>query len=186
MKHRIYFALLLSAVTGLAAFGTSVPQKQKEDGQTLPEAWRGTWEVTVAYRDRATGALVATDVTTTAICPNEPILPSLLNTPVHCTVETDQSDLSVWCRAKHSPQPGCNQFIEARLDSQRDGDTWSGNGSWTAKVVGKCREDINIGEDFVVTGTRVSNAEACDGVPASLVHRFFAHPALVSILDGRN
>ena len=189
MKRRIYFALLLSAVTGLVALGAGVPQKQKEgDRQTLPESWRGTWEVTVAYRERATGSLVATDVTTTAICPGEPIIPSLLDTPARCTVEADGGELSVWCRGKHSPRPGCNQFIEAQLDSQRDSDTWSGNGSWTAKVVGNCKEkeDVNIGEDFVVTGTRISNAAACDGVQASLIHRFFAHGALVSVLGGGN
>ena len=81
MKRKIYFALLLTAATGLIAFGASMPKGQRtDDGLTVPEAWRGTWEVTVTYRDRATGALVATDVTTAAICSGEPIVPPLLNT----------------------------------------------------------------------------------------------------------
>jgi hypothetical protein len=49
MKRKIYFPLLLSALTGLAAFGASRPKNQTNGGGlTVPEAWRGTWDVTVA------------------------------------------------------------------------------------------------------------------------------------------
>ena len=66
MKLRIYFALVICAVVALVAVNAGVvPQGHANDrALTVPEAWRGTWEVTVAYRDRETGALVATDVTT--------------------------------------------------------------------------------------------------------------------------
>ena len=186
MKRKIYFALLLTAATGLIAFGVSMPKdKTTGDRLTVPEAWRGTWEVTVSYRVHATGALVATDVTTAAICPGEPIVPSLLGTQLHCAGDANESEMGVSCHAKRSPQPGCNVFVEAGLESQRDGDSWSGNGNWTVKVVGNC-EHLNFGEDIVVTGRRVSSAAACDGVPASLIHRFFAHGALVSVLERGN
>ncbi|MEP6818349.1 MAG: hypothetical protein ABJA18_02375 [bacterium] len=185
MKRIIYFSLLITGVVGLGLLGVGVPQGHTGGGGdlTVPETWRGTWEVTVAYRDHATGRLVATDVTTAAICPGEPIMPALLSTTLHCSGEAAASEIGVLCSAKRSPRPGCNVFVNADLDSQREGNTWSGAGSWTAKVVGNC-EHVNFGEDFVVSGTRVSNEAACDGEQSSLVRRFFAHSELVPVLAG--
>jgi hypothetical protein len=188
MKRRIYCSLLISAAAGLVLFGVAVPKGQTRDGGgalIVPEAWRGTWKVTVTYRDHATGAPVATDVTTAAICPGEPIMPALLSTSLHCSGETSENEIGVLCSAKHSPRPGCNVFVNADLDSQREDDTWSGTGSWSAKVVGNC-EHLNFGQDFVVSGTRVSNFAACDGQQSSLVHHFFAHPELISALVVRS
>ena len=202
MKRAIFFSLLISAVAGTCVIGVGVPQAQerkvdntavqqnqkgddKDDDEKIPEAWRGTWKVTVAYRDHQTGRLVATDVTTAAICPGEPIMPPLLSTSLHCSGETGGSEIGVLCSAKHSPRPGCNVFVNADLESQRDGETWSGTGSWSAKVVGNC-EHINFGQDFVVSGTRISTFAACDGQQLSLVHRFFAHPGIVTILSERS
>ena len=186
MKRKIYFALLLTAATGLIAFGASMPKKQTSNSDlNVPEAWRGTWEVTVSYRDRATGALVATDVTTAAICPGEPIVPPLLNTRPHCAGEADEGGIGLSCRAKHSPKRGCNAFVEAGLESQLEGDAWTGNGSWNVKVVGEC-EHVDFGEDFVVMGRRVSTVADCSGARMSLVQRFFAHSRLVPVLEGGN
>ena len=186
MKRKIYFSLLISAVAAMAVLGAQNPKGQSEArGLTVPEDWRGTWEVTVTYRDRGTGATAATDVTTAAICPGEPIMPPLLATHVRCAEEIDANEIGASCRAKHSSRPGCNLFVEAGLDSQRDGDTWNGTGSWTAKVVGNC-EHLNFGEDFVVSGKRLSPEASCHGEKSSLVERFFAHSALVSVLARRN
>ena len=185
MKRKIFFTLLLVGVAALVTFGAGLPAGSKGGGVNVPPAWRGTWEVTVEYRDQETGALVATDVTTAAICPGEPLVPPLLETRLNCSEEADASEIGVVCRAKHSPRPGCNLFVEAGLDSQRDGDTWSGTGSWTAKAVGNC-EHLNFGEDIVVTGRRLSGEASCGGAGLSLVQRFFAHGALVSVLGGGN
>jgi len=62
------------ALIGIAI--TASPPQSRD--QTIPEAWIGTWEVSVDYRDRQTGALVATDVTTDEICPGDPIIPPQL------------------------------------------------------------------------------------------------------------
>src|SRR5215208_6455867 len=156
MKRKIFFALLVSAVTGLVIIGAGVP-KAHTDGRfdlTVPEDLRGTWEVKVEYRDRKTGALVATDVSTAAVCPGEPVMPPLLNASVHCSGGAVRNKVGFWCAAKHSPRPGCNVFVEAKLDSRRDGDAWNGTGSWTARVVGNC-EHLNFGEDFIMSGRRV-------------------------------
>ncbi|MCM3903519.1 MAG: hypothetical protein ND866_17585, partial [Pyrinomonadaceae bacterium] len=88
MKRRICFALLISVITGLVvSAGVRKEHTVQDRIHTIPEAWRGTWEVTVAYRDRETGALVATDVTTAAICPGEPIIPRQLRAQVLCSDE---------------------------------------------------------------------------------------------------
>jgi hypothetical protein len=81
-RVRVGFSLGLLAVVGWTLLA-SVAARQAQGALTVPAEWRGTWEVTVNYRDRATGALVATDVTTEAICPGEPIAPPLLNTLLH-------------------------------------------------------------------------------------------------------
>ena len=186
MKRRIFFSFLVTAAAGLIALGAGARKDGRGgSGLMVPEAWRGTWEVTVSYRDRETGALVAEDVTTASVCPGELVVPPLLSTALRCTGQAAEGRIDVSCGAKYSPRPGCNVFVEAKLDSRRDGDSWNGAGSWTAKVVGNC-EHMNFGEDFVVTGRRVSHEAACDGVRASLVHRFFAHSALVPVLGGGN
>ena len=186
MKRRIYFFLLISAVVALVALGVGARNDGKSAGDLMvPEAWRGMWEVTVSYRDRETGALVAEDVTTAEVCPGEPVVPPLLSTALRCTGRTDERRIALYCSAKHSPRPGCNVFVEAALESRRDGEMWNGTGKWTAKVVGNC-EHLIFGEDVVVTGRRVNSEAACDGPSASLVHRFFAHSALVPVLGGGN
>jgi hypothetical protein len=186
MRRKILFSLLVAAAAGLVALGAGA-RKDGTGGSGLlvPEAWRGTWEVTVSYRDRATGALVAEDITTAAVCPGELVVPPLLSTALRCTGQAAEGRININCGAKYSPRPGCNVFVEARLDSRRVVDSWNGTGSWTAKVVGNC-EHMNFGEDVVVTGRRVSSEAACDGASASLVHRFFAHSALVPVLGGGN
>ena len=209
MKRMIYFSLLISAFAGSLVLGMGLPQghsrevddvlgqdmttsqKQTDDDETVPEAWRGTWEVTVAYRDHETGALIATDVTTAAICPGEPIIPALTIKSLRCSTDAADNEIGALCSAKHSPMPGCKVLVNTVLDSTREGEIWSGKGSWTARVVGSCLqgerlcpncEQLSFGEDFVLAGIRVSYEAACDGETSSLVRSFFAHPALVPIL----
>ena len=87
MKRKIYISLLVTVIAGVVVLGAGVPKGHTVPDriQTIPESWRGTWEVTVAYRDRDTGALVATDVTTAEICPGEPIIPPQLRAQVLCS-----------------------------------------------------------------------------------------------------
>jgi hypothetical protein len=190
MKRRIHLPFLISVVAVLFVLGAGVLKGHTGGGGgggrlTVPEAWRGTWEVTVTYTDRETGALVATDVTTGAICPGEPIMPPLLDTSLHCSGEAAKNKLGVLCSAKHSPRPGSNIFVGAALASRRDGDDWRGTGLWAVKRVGR-GEHLNYSEDIVVTGKRMSREAACDGERLSLVQRFFAHSELVPFLGGRN
>ncbi|HEY3025472.1 MAG TPA: hypothetical protein VGJ55_04885 [Pyrinomonadaceae bacterium] len=203
MKRTVFFSLLIIAVAGSLLVGVGFPQAQqrkvdsvddsalnqqtnqkeagKADDEKMPESWRGTWKVTVAYRDHETGALVATDVTTAEMCPGELIIPDLAIKSLNCSANADDNEIGALCSAKYSPRPGCNVFVNAGLDSQRDGETWHGTGGWTAKVVGNC-EHISFGEDFTVSGTRVSNEATCFGAKSNLVSRFFAHPELIRFL----
>jgi hypothetical protein len=84
-------------------------------------------------------------------------------------------------RAKHTSQRGCNVFVEVAFHSVRNGDSWNGAGHWTAKGVGNCRH-IDAGQDFAVSGTRVSRGMTCGIHESSLVERFFAHSALIPFL----
>lgn len=187
MKHRINFALLFTAALLLISVGVAMPSQESVSQEPIihPD-WGGTWEVTVTYRDRVTGAVVTTDVTTTSICPNEPILPRFTDAPVRCSAEADLDDLTISCRGKHAPEAGCNWFAAARLDSNRQGEVWNGTGNWTASSVGTCRRELNDGEDFVLKGRRISHETVCGGPTLSLVKRFFAHGPLVSVLAGGN
>jgi hypothetical protein len=204
MKRAIFFSLLITAIAGSLVVGLGFPRAQErkvddvlgqqtnqnggnndDDDEKIPEAWRGTWKVTVAYRDHATGALVATDVTTAAICPGEPIIPDLAIKSLDCAATAKVNEIGALCSAKHSPLPGCNVFVNTVLDSKRQGNTWSGTGSWSAKVVGSC-EHMSFGEDLVVSGKRVSSEAACFGVRSSLVQRFFPHPKFIRFLTEGN
>ena len=191
MKHRIYlfslFSLLIIASAGLL-IGSEVPRDNSaQRDQTIPEAWIGTWEVSVDYRDRQTGALLATDVTTDEICPGDPIIPPQLATLVRCSSEAATGDLSISCHKWHKtiPGSGCNAFGDIEFKSQFDGNSWAGTGSWSAKSVGKCVH-ANYAEDFVVTGKRISTKASCDRGSSSLVEKFFLHNRLVPFLAGSN
>ena len=153
-------------------------------GLSVHDDWRGTWEVTVSYRDHNTGMLVATDVTRDEICPGEPIVPRLLNTVSNLQGTANERELKLTGQAKYSSRPGCNVHIEVTLDSQRDGDTWSGTGSWSARVVGNC-EHFDYGEDFVISGRRLRRQPACDSQNESLLQRFFTNGLLSPVLAGR-
>ena len=180
---RIASGLTLVAIVSVLFVG--FPRLQAANGGLfVHEDWRGAWEVTVSYRDRETGA-VSKDVTTTSICPGEPIAPPLPNTIFNAWGKADGRELNLSGQAKYAPLPGCNVLVEVDFNSQRDGDNWSGVGRWTAKVVGNC-EHVEFSEDFVVSGRRVSNQAGCDGEGSSLLERFFAHFALVPVLGGSN
>jgi hypothetical protein len=47
----------------------------------------------------------------------------LNNAALRCKGEAAEGGISIDCNAKYSPRPGYNTFVEARLDSWRDGDT---------------------------------------------------------------
>ncbi|GEM_PF-2306677 len=176
-------ALLAAASLALLA---GVPDENTGGRRlTVPEEWRGTWEVTVTYRDHETGAVVATDVTTAAICPGEPIAPPFLNTLLNLSGEANDRRMNISGQAKYAPRPGCNIFVNVYFQSQRHGDIWRGTGSWRAKVVGNCGRS-EFGENIEVSGRRVSSAAVCNGQPLSLVHRFFAHSGLIFVLERRN
>ena len=148
---------------------------------TIPRSWRGTWEVTVDWIDRESGALLASDVSTASICPGIPIKPPLLNTLTNCSGKSGDRALELSCRAKYSPRRGCNVFVDMDFESDLDGDAWNGEGHWTAKVVGNC-EHLDLGEDFVVSGRRLSRQAVCESNGPSLVERFFLHGALIPVL----
>jgi len=177
--------LVMLAAAGSLLFVGAPKRQAHNGGLTIPESWRGTWEVTVAYRDHATGRLVASEVSTSAICPGEAIAPPLLNTLLKLTGVANDSHLNLTGRAKYAPRPGCNAFVNVNFESQRHGDIWHGTGSWTARVEGNC-DHLNFGEDFVVTARRLSSEAACAGESLSLVERFFAHNALVPVLGREN
>jgi hypothetical protein len=202
MKRTIFFSLLIIAVTGSLLAGAGFPQSpqrnvddglgqetnQKEgdrddndDDEKIPESWRGTWKVTVAYRDHETGTLLSTDVTTAEICPREPIIPHLEIHSLKCWTNAGDNQIEVWCGAKQSLYPGCKVLVNTLLQSKRKGKIWTGTGSWTAKGFGTCGR-ISVGEDFTVSGTRVSNEAACFGGKSNLVSRFFANPELIRFL----
>jgi hypothetical protein len=170
----------LLATVGLLLVAPPVRGAQ-DCGQGITKAWRGMWEVTVDYIDRESGALLASDTSTAAICPGMPIKPSLLNTLLSCSGSGGDRGLEVSCRAKYSPRRGCNAFADLDFESNLSGDAWNGFGHWTAKVVGSC-EHLELGEDFVVSGRRLSRQAACASAGPSLVERFFRHGALIPVL----
>ena len=189
MERKFYFSLLVTVIAGVVVLGAGVPKNHAVPNhiQTIPETWRGTWEVTVAYRDRDTGALVATDVTTAEICPGEPIMPPQLRAQVLCSDQIADSDISVSCRNRQRGirEGGCDFSAAAELATQRNGDSWSGTGNWSVNFVGNCSQTTQA-EDFVVSGTRISTEAACDAEPSSLLQKFFAHSNLVPVLEGSN
>ena len=189
MERKIYFTLLVIVIAGVVVLGAGVPKSHtvRDRIQSVPEAWRGTWEVTVAYRDRDTGALVATDVTTAEICPGEPIIPPQLRAQVLCSDQIADSDIGVSCRNRQMGirDRGCDFSAAAELATQRNGESWSGTGSWSVNFVGNCSQTTQA-EDFVVSGTRISTEAACDAEPSSLLEKFFAHSNLVPALEGSN
>ena len=174
------FAIALIGI----AITASPPQSL---GQTIPETWIGTWEVSVDYRDRQTGALVATDVTTDEICPGDPIIPPQLAQYVRCSSEATTSDLGISCHNWHQtiPGSGCNAFGDVEFKSQFNDDSWVGNGNWSAKTVGKCAH-ANYAEDIVVSAKRISRKASCNRGSSSLVEKFFLHSRLVPFLAGSN
>jgi hypothetical protein len=150
-------------------------------GQGITKAWRGMWEVTVDYIDRESGALLASDTSTAAICPGMLIKPELLNTTLSCSGSAGDRGMKVSCRAKYSPRRGCNALVDLDFVSDLSGDAWNGFGHWTAKVDGNC-EHIELGEDFVVSGRRLTRQAVCESGGPSLVERFFLHSALIPVL----
>lgn len=183
MAHHLLIASrvgpLLVAV-GLLLF-SGVAHGGQDCGQGITKAWRGMWEVSVDYIDRDSGALLASDVTTAAICPGMPVKPPLLNTMLNCSGSAGDRGIKISCRAKYSPRRGCNAHVDIEFDSRLNGDAWNGQGHWTANVVGNC-EHARLGEDIVVSGRRLSRDAACKSGGPSLVERFFLHGALIPVL----
>ena len=188
MKRRIYlFSLLIIAAAGLFVTGAELARNDSDErNPTVPERWIGTWEVTVDYRDRQTGALLASDVSTNEICPGDPIVPPQLAAYVRCSNAAAKGDLTISCHNWHRMiEPGCNALGNVEFKSTLDGDSWTGSGNWSGNLVGKCIQ-ANYVEDFVVSGKRISPKVSCDRGSSSLVEKFFLHSRLVPFLGGSN
>src|SRR5688572_29677904 len=127
MKRQIYFSLLVTVIAGVVVLGAGVTNSHTVPGliQTIPETWRGTWEVTVSYRDRDTGALVATDVTTAEICPGEPVIPPQLRAQVLCSDQIADNGIGISCRNRQTGirDRGCDYSAAAELATQRNGES---------------------------------------------------------------
>jgi hypothetical protein len=153
-------------------------------GSALPEAWSGTWEVAVSYRDPLSGELRATDVTETAICPGQSLLPEASAELVHCAGDGGDELLDLRCHARVAPRPGCEVFVEVELWSERRGDAWDGAGSWNVKVVGSC-EHRELGEGFELTARRLGEPPRCAGAPASFGRAIFSRLGIIPLLVDR-
>ena len=188
MKRRVYFFSLLVTVVVFIVAGAAT--SKSKIGQipirTIPDSWSGVWEVTVDYRDGTTGALVATDVTTSEICPGEPIIPPELNAIARCADEVTDSVMGVACHNfQKFAEPSCNSFSSIEFSSKRKGDSWNGKGKWSANLSAKCIQP-KYTETFVVTGRRISRNASCDRAASSLVQKFFLHSRIVPFLQGGN
>ena len=183
MQRRVRLLLMLGVLAGLVGIAAAVPQSQTP--RENPDRARGVaWDMggDSCLSGRRNRALVATDISTAPICPGEPIFPPQLNEQVSCSVSHRDSEIGIRCvRVQPSRDLFCKQSVEARLDSKRDGDTWSGAGSWSVSGTGVCYP-FSFRQDFVVSGRRLSSEAACAGEPSSLVQSFFPHPGLVPIL----
>jgi hypothetical protein len=126
--------------------------------------------------------VLASDTARTTVCAGQALLPAVPPNVLRCTGATGSDLADVSCQLKVSPRPGCNLFLEARLQSDRQGDSWSGTGTWKMRSAGSCTH-VERGEDFVLTARRLDRTADCAPALPSLGAVLFSRLAIVPFLE---
>lgn len=174
------FAAFVCTAESAGAHGSA--NRHVSPHPTTPEAWGGTWEVTVAWFYGESDSPFAVDTIADTICPGEPLVPEISAGALHCLAKGSTQKIRLRCLAHVSLEHACHGVVDARLDSRRDGDSWNGEGRWKVKVVGRC-PPFRDEQTVVITGTRISSDQsACADGRESLVQRFFQNDWLIYML----
>lgn len=143
------------------------------------KAWEGEWNVVLTFRDCTTLSTIAIDDITDVICAGDTLdlqIGGLLN---NCTGTMSDTRVMVDCTYQFA-DAGCDVTASLTLDMERQGDTITGAGSWSAAVSGSCAPVYAAGcERFDISGTRITKTpSACVTANSSVADRFGLRPRL--------
>ena len=175
-----------SAVLDGSAVDLVVSLPAPSTGQIMPDSWAGRWDLTITFRHLSTNSIVAEEVTTETICPDDPFGLILLEHLADCSGAVSEDMLDARCEAQFALGE-CTLDVSVQFAGERTGDSLSGEGQWTTVGTGDCsgfpaNQPADQGEAIELVGTRLStDLDACGTATSSLLQKFVngTHPSLV-------
>lgn len=151
----------------------------------LPDAWAGTWRLTMTTRDATTNQIAAVDEITDSIGVAEAIGFSLMPSIVRCRWMGTELVLEADCHTRIN-RGACVLNAMAQFSAARDANALTGHGRWTLNAIGDCGPgDANGGALIEIGGVRVSaDAETGQFSPGALT-KLVTSPSLAALLAGQ-
>lgn len=156
--------------------------------EIVPDTWAGQWQLSITYRDPATGDTVNVTEITDVICPGDPLGLALLwqmfdalpdVTPNRCSSMSAQNRIEVVCAVQGSVDT-CTFDGGMQFGMDLGDDALSGSGDWTLSATGCDPPPLSEGQTFILSGVRLSpdTAGLCAVPASSLLQKFMRNPLL--------
>jgi hypothetical protein len=147
----------------------------------MPASWGGQWQITMTYRDAASGNLVETDQITNYIRSGEPFGltgATNLGNPGDCTGSVSGTHLSILCGGQGVLYT-CVLANSVQISADLTGDAITGSGSEAVTLSGTCGGFHSFTKNIQITGKRISQDQNPNGPPLTLLSTFWQFSAIV-------
>lgn len=156
-----------------------------DGGVIIPASWAGEWNLVFTFVDCNSRHVVTIEDVVGTICPSDTLNLDITPVLANCDGLIDDDRIDAGCSHEYTAG-SCDVTVSVLLNIDRDGDTITGSGVWTAETEGACYFEYQPGcEQFEVTGTRLDPAPAvCAPVSASPFEVLTARARLAAIRSG--
>jgi len=142
---------------------------------TFTDSWSGEWSVTATFRDCTTGHVVVVEDLVGMLCEGDSLATGVSGLFSGCTGQISNERLEADC--EYTFDTGlCTVLVRFTLTIDRDTDTLTGTGVWSAQTSTACATYPVGCEEIEITGTRIG-APLCNSPAPRL-------PALLSARPG--
>lgn len=138
----------------------------------VPDAWAGTWEITLTFRDCVTNAIHSEEVIQTQICPGDTLVNPFAPVMESCTGTRTGNHLDVDCSYENTAG-ACTITLDVKFVMDVSGGTLAGNGTIESTATPGCGNTFTAGcEKLEISGTRLLRSTAgCDTLTTTQIGR---------------
>jgi hypothetical protein len=194
-RRRTWLAAVLTLTAAVLAVSCDDDATTVENGKrrpdpivgdiVIPASWAGQWQAVITFRECGSDDIVCVEDVVGVICATDTLVLEVSPILNGCDGLIDDDRIDAGC--EHVFVAGsCEVTISLMLNLDREGDTVTGTGVWTAERTGSCTLEYPAGcETVEITATRLDTSPGpCVPVGTSLLDGIAARARLF-VAEGR-
>ena len=143
------------------------------------DSWKGEWNIVITFRQCVSQDTLEIEDITDVVCAGDTLDLQLSDLLDDCTGTITDTRVMVDCAYSFS-DAGCDVDLAFTLELERQGNSLSGMGQWSATASGTCPAYVSGCEEFVISGTRIDTdpSECASPLPLNVSDRLGLRPRL--------